>query len=554
MGSQLLGISSKRKWRFFAYFLAISGLFTIYSLIQERLMTLGFGSGPDKENFKYSVFVVFVNRLVTCFVAASVLFYQGESIDPAAPIALFSIPSIANVVASSAQYEALKYVSFPLQALAKCAKTVPVMLWSFLTKARPYRRSDYLSALVVTLGCAVFVLTGDIAAPQHIKTSSSSSSTTINTLTSSSNWLTYGLMLLSVFLLFDGLTSTSQDKLFSSYTSMSSCSQLLYVTAWSALFSGGFLLISGQWWGALSFVTRYPSSLALILLQSIVSTAVQLFIVFTIKEYGALQFALIMTVRQFCSIVASCLVFGHDLSSWQWTGCVLVIGGLVGRSWLRRPGAHGGGDLGINTTSNIITTSSSGGIIGGGSGHEYELELGQLGTSVISVSGGGIKGTTLDGTSRMNIPPSTIRQPPPVSPVILASSTHNSSGPLSARNSNNSVETRSSGGELYSGTVKPRVPHSRDAMTVLGNTTSSKELSPRLGTSSSSSLGVGASIVSTPLLLLSHGGGGGNSMVLSPAREGLGVKLAAMSQQLSEPGSPTLLGGVNISSKQEHAD
>jgi len=378
-------------------------------------------------------------------------------------------------------------------------------------------------------------------------------------------------MLLSVFLLFDGLTSTSQDKLFSSYTSMSSCSQLLYVTAWSALFSGGFLLMSGQWWGALSFVTRYPSSLLLILLQSIVSTAVQLFIVFTIKEYGALQFALIMTVRQFCSIVASCLVFGHHLSSWQWTGCVLVIGGLVGRSWLRRSGGHRGADLGIsvNNNNNGITTSSSGGIIGGGSGHTYELLLGQLGTSISG--GGGTKGTTLDGTSTMNIPlPSpTIRQQPPlVSPIILASSTstHNSSGPLSARNSSNSssvvaieVETRSSGGELYSGTVKPRVPHSRDAMAVLGSN-SSMELSPRLVSSSSSAAGagvgaagVGASIVSAPLLL--SPGGGGNSILVPPSKEGLGVKLAAMGQQLSQPTSPTLLGGVNISSsKQEHAD
>lgn len=44
----------------------------------------------------------------------------------------------------------------------------------------------------------------------------------------------------------------------------------------------------------------------------------QLFIFYTIQQYGALHFALIMTIRQFLSIVLSCLVFSHDLSSSQW--------------------------------------------------------------------------------------------------------------------------------------------------------------------------------------------------------------------------------------------
>jgi len=104
------------------YFLAITGCFLIYSLIQERLMTVGFG--PEQEVFKYSVFIVLVNRLVTCGVAAASLWVLGLPLSPSAPLALFAVPSVANVISSSAQYEALKYVSFPMQALAKCAKSV----------------------------------------------------------------------------------------------------------------------------------------------------------------------------------------------------------------------------------------------------------------------------------------------------------------------------------------------------------------------------------------------------------------------------------------------
>ena len=209
------------------------------------------------------------------------------------------------------------------------------MAWSWVTRTRRYYFNDYLSAATVTLGCILFVLTGDITAPPKPATLDPSAfDPTTSTPTPTSlvlSFTTMGLSLLAIFMIFDGLTCTSQDKLFSSYD-MHSCNQLLYTAAWSALLSAGFLVITGQIWEAGAFVARHPASLWLMVLQSIVSTSVQLFIVFTIKQYGALNFALMMTLRQFLSIVLSCAVFQHRLSSQQWMGTVLVIAGLVTRS------------------------------------------------------------------------------------------------------------------------------------------------------------------------------------------------------------------------------
>ena len=202
------------------------------------------------------------------------------------------------------------------------------MAWSWVTQTRKYYATDYLSAATVTLGCMLFVLTGDIHAPHQTATSSISSSVSVGAMVS---FTSLGLGLLAIFMIFDGLTCTSQDKLFSSYD-MHSCNQLLFTAAWSAGLSAIFLAGSGQIWGAVSFVMRHPDSLWLMMLQSGVSTTVQLFIVFTIKQYGALNFALMMTLRQFLSIVLSCLVFQHTLSLSQWLGTLLVIGGLVARS------------------------------------------------------------------------------------------------------------------------------------------------------------------------------------------------------------------------------
>ncbi len=44
----------------------------------------------------------------------------------------------------------------------------------------------------------------------------------------------------------------------------------------------------------------------------------QLFIMHTIRAYGALLFATVMNTRQFLSILLSCALFGHPLSHGQW--------------------------------------------------------------------------------------------------------------------------------------------------------------------------------------------------------------------------------------------
>ena len=65
----------------------------------------------------------------------------------------------------------------------------------------------------------------------------------------------------------------------------------------------------------------------------------QLCILYTIKEFGALLFATIMTTRQFLSILLSCIVFMHMLSPMQWVGTVLVFGSLYYKSFAKAAGS-----------------------------------------------------------------------------------------------------------------------------------------------------------------------------------------------------------------------
>ena len=62
-------------------------------------------------------------------VCCSPVQWTEESIAPVAPAYAYAAVSLSNVVATTCQYEALKYVTFPLQTLGKTAKMIPVMLW-----------------------------------------------------------------------------------------------------------------------------------------------------------------------------------------------------------------------------------------------------------------------------------------------------------------------------------------------------------------------------------------------------------------------------------------
>lgn len=69
---------------------------------------------------------------------------------------------------------------------------------------------------------------------------------------------------------------------------------------------------------------------------SLAATVGQLFIYHTIKSFGALLFATVMTTRQFLSILLSCIIFIHPLSLGQWAGTVMVFGALYFKAFMKK--------------------------------------------------------------------------------------------------------------------------------------------------------------------------------------------------------------------------
>ncbi|KAL3325191.1 hypothetical protein AABB24_039009 [Solanum stoloniferum] len=296
----------------------IMSTLVIYGILQEKIMRVPYG--PDKEFFSYSLFLVFCNRITTSAVSAGVLLASKKALDPVAPLYKYGVVSISNILTTTCQYEALKYVSFPVQTLAKCAKMIPVMIWGAIIMQKKYQGQDYLLAFLVTLGCSLFILyqgAGDISPFNRGREST-----------------VWGVSLMIGYLGFDGFTSTFQDKLFKGYD-MEIHNQIFYTTVCSCLLSFTGLILQGNLLMAIDFVSRHHDCFFDIGLLSTVATASQFFISYTIRTFGALTFATIMTTRQLVSILLSCLWFGHPLSWEQCIGAVIVFGSLYARSFLK---------------------------------------------------------------------------------------------------------------------------------------------------------------------------------------------------------------------------
>jgi len=296
------------------YASGIIGCLVVYGVLQERVMDHPYGT--EGAMFGTSVFLVFCNRLAAVTFAFCMTLYHGEDVMWKAPLWKYVAISLSNVYASTCQYEALKYVSFPVQMLGKSFKMMPVMVWGIIISGKRYKLEDWMVAALVTFGVTEFLMTGPISSESSDDTSSTSMK---------------GLLLLLGFLLLDGYTSNGQEALYKEYK-VSKYNQMLYVNGASTFVSTVTLLATGGFQTAFAFIGQYPQLLLDASYLSASAVAGQWFIYSQVKEFGALVFAATMNVRQVVSIIISYIEFGHSITFLQVVGLLVVFGALFYKS------------------------------------------------------------------------------------------------------------------------------------------------------------------------------------------------------------------------------
>ena len=273
----------------------------------------------DGEKFSNSQFLVFTNRVLALCVASSLLLFTRQP-RHTAPFYKYSYASLSNVLSSWCQYEALRYVSFPTQVLAKSGKVIAVMLMGKLVSNRVYSIQEYLTAAMLSLGVGVFLLAADPLGHQHTR------ETTVA-----------GAIILIGYLVFDSFTTNWQSELYQQHK-MSSEQMMLGVNVFSSILTLCSLVMRGTLLPSIWFLVQHTTCAVHILVLSLCSAIGQVFIYYTVKQFGPTVFTLIMTSRQALSILVSCILYGHILSTQALVGVVIVFGTLLLKVYLKRRG------------------------------------------------------------------------------------------------------------------------------------------------------------------------------------------------------------------------
>eukprot|EP00567_Pseudictyota_dubia_P004700 CAMPEP_0197443520 /NCGR_PEP_ID=MMETSP1175-20131217/9239_1 /TAXON_ID=1003142 /ORGANISM="Triceratium dubium, Strain CCMP147" /LENGTH=452 /DNA_ID=CAMNT_0042974161 /DNA_START=475 /DNA_END=1833 /DNA_ORIENTATION=+ len=292
--------------------------FVAWGVLQERMLTRRYPRLTG-EYFTYSYALVFTNRCWTVIMSGGLMMYLKPRWSQSTIIYEYSFPSISNMLSSWCQYEALQYVSFPAVTLFKSFKLAPVMAMGKILGNKEYPQYDYAVALVIGVGLTMFMSsTDDLHFGYDIYGEEASATWT-------------GIMLLFFFLFFDSFTSQWQSRMFQRHRDLSMIELMFATSAFSTVLSFITLVHSKELWPALSFVYRHSEIHLHFFMFSICSTIGQLFIFYTIKNFGAVVFTIIMTTRILLSIALSCILYGHEVTSVGFLGLMMVMGAVCYR-------------------------------------------------------------------------------------------------------------------------------------------------------------------------------------------------------------------------------
>lgn len=331
-------------WQLIFAVAGIYGSFLTWALLQERLTTTPYGPENAPEKFKFPVFLNTVQSLFAATVGYIYLRFDTPANSKTLPIfpsqrillPLFVV-AVTSSLASPFGYASLAHIDYITFILAKSCKLLPVMFLHITLFQKRYPLYKYLVVLAVTSGVAVFTLH---AGSPHAKPSKAALNPDRNT--------SWGLLLLGVNLLFDGLTNTTQDWIFQTFQPYKGPQMMCANNIMSTLITTSYLLLSpylvhtglgeylgmdltsgaGELAGAMAFMQRHPGVWKDVLGFAACGAVGQVFIFYTLSTFSSLLLVTITVTRKMLTMILSVVWFGHKLGGKQWMGVGLVFGGI----------------------------------------------------------------------------------------------------------------------------------------------------------------------------------------------------------------------------------
>lgn len=273
-----------------------------YGILQEGIYKY---QAEDGTKFSYTFSLLVIQCFVNLLGSLVGGFITGVKPAKGVPSTSLIAPATTFIGAMFCSNQALKYVSYPTQALGKSVKMVPVMMFQVLWFKKKYTLREYAMVVLVTVGIALF----------QMKSSGGSDSL-------------YGLLLLGGSLACDGLTGPVQESVRSKYGATPY--QIMFWCNFWAIFYlvAGVFMYEGTDGFEFALADENRKLLSNILIFCVVSAIGQVFIFLTLTKFNALILTTVTTTRKFFTILGSVLYYGHELKPTQWGGICLVSLGL----------------------------------------------------------------------------------------------------------------------------------------------------------------------------------------------------------------------------------
>lgn len=183
-------------------FIGLQMSYLTWGYLQEKIMTQKYENNAGEiGNFNDSQFLVFVNRILALTMSGLYLLLKNQP-KHTTPLYKYVFCSLSNIMSAWCQYEALKFVNFPTQVLAKASKIIPVMIMGKIISRNSYEYYEYVTACLISIGMFLFMFG---SSDKHIVDDDDGISTIS------------GLILLMGYMVLDSFTSNWQNALFNEY-------------------------------------------------------------------------------------------------------------------------------------------------------------------------------------------------------------------------------------------------------------------------------------------------------------------------------------------------
>jgi UDP-galactose transporter B1 len=301
--------------------------FSFFAVLQEDIYKKTYGG----EKFAFTFFVLVMDRLInglSAWLGVSLLGKSGLNI----PYLDIFYSGVSQMLAMAASNEALRYVSYPTQVLGKSCKMVPVMAGGIVLGGKRYSLVEYLQVALITRGLCVlnFGANNNNSGPADSP---------------------FGLALIGLSLVMDMVTGGLQDKVKQSTKELNPMAagpkrpsmheSMLWTNVSGFLVAFLLALLTGHLFGGIAFCAKHPQLLWAIIVYSLCSAVGGNFVYFTLTQFNPLVLTTVTTVRKIFSTLFS--IFrnpNNALSPMQWSGTMLVFGGLLGdivRKLIKKP-------------------------------------------------------------------------------------------------------------------------------------------------------------------------------------------------------------------------